>query len=77
MSNGAALTTAPLCYFNTQLKELAVVLPFVSTGGRPWLNLCLTAYSGEDENGHPQTCYQVLHSKVNRTFSTQTEQDPA
>ncbi|KAL6106229.1 pot1 [Pungitius sinensis] len=37
-----------------------------STAERPWMDLCLTAYRGEDEGGRPQTCYQIQHSAVTR-----------
>ncbi|XP_077938095.1 protection of telomeres protein 1 isoform X3 [Gasterosteus aculeatus] len=41
-----------------------------STAQRPWMDLCLTAYQGEDDEGRPQTCYQIHHSTVTRPAST-------
>ncbi|KAM8891055.1 protection of telomeres protein 1 isoform 1-T3 [Spinachia spinachia] len=37
-----------------------------STAERPWMDLCLAAYRGEDDEGRPQTCYQIHHSTVTR-----------
>lgn len=37
---------------------------FVSSGERPWLDLCLLSYRVEDDGGRSQTCYQVCHTAV-------------
>uniref|UniRef100_H3CYH8 Protection of telomeres protein 1 n=1 Tax=Tetraodon nigroviridis TaxID=99883 RepID=H3CYH8_TETNG len=35
-----------------------------SSGGRPWLDLCLVSYRAGDDGGQAQTCYQVCHSAM-------------
>ncbi|XP_070828388.1 protection of telomeres protein 1 [Chaetodon trifascialis] len=47
--------------------------PGDSTGERPWLDLCLTAYRAEGDAG--QTCYQICHTAV--TEPPPTRSDPA
>ncbi|KAK5866841.1 hypothetical protein PBY51_011384 [Eleginops maclovinus] len=37
-----------------------------STDERPWMDLCLTVYRGEDEDGLNKTCYQICNSTVTR-----------
>ena len=50
----------------------------VSSGGRPWLNLCLTAYQATDDEGQNQTCYQICNTAFIRPSSTTwSEPDPA
>ncbi|KAG7219646.1 hypothetical protein INR49_018922 [Caranx melampygus] len=39
------------------------------SGERPWLDLCLTSYQGEDDEGQNQTCYQICHTSVTRPAS--------
>ncbi|XP_029282932.1 protection of telomeres protein 1 isoform X2 [Cottoperca gobio] len=40
-----------------------------STGERPWMDLCLTAYGAEDDGGQNQTCYQICNSTITSTPS--------
>ncbi|XP_058502201.1 protection of telomeres protein 1 isoform X1 [Solea solea] len=51
----------------------ALCPPGGSAGKRPWLNVCLTAYLGEDDEGLNQTCYQICHTTATRASSTQSE----
>ncbi|XP_040895129.1 protection of telomeres protein 1 [Toxotes jaculatrix] len=51
--------------------------PGGSTGERPWLDLCLTAYRAEDDDGQNQICYQICHTSVTKPSSTGSEPDPA
>ncbi|XP_069384619.1 protection of telomeres protein 1 isoform X2 [Paralichthys olivaceus] len=56
----------------------ALCPPGGSAGGRPWLNLCLTAYRTTNDEGQNQTCYQICHTTVARPSSpTRSEPDPA
>ncbi|XP_035499000.1 protection of telomeres protein 1 [Scophthalmus maximus] len=57
----------------------ALCPPGDSKGGRPWLNLCLSAYQAEDDEGRSQTCYQICQTTVTRPrpSSTRSEADPA
>ncbi|XP_059191877.1 protection of telomeres protein 1 [Centropristis striata] len=48
-----------------------------STGERPWMDLCLTAYGAEDDGGQNQTCYQICHSTITRPSSTRPNANPA
>ncbi|XP_028441116.1 protection of telomeres protein 1 isoform X2 [Perca flavescens] len=48
-----------------------------STGEHPWMDLCLTVYRAEDDEGRNQTCYQICHSTVTKPFSTQSNANPA
>ncbi|XP_034390276.1 protection of telomeres protein 1 isoform X2 [Cyclopterus lumpus] len=47
------------------------------SGGRPWMDLCLTAYRTEDEAGRNQTCYQICHSIITKPASTHSNANPA
>uniref|UniRef100_A0A3Q3NBV2 Protection of telomeres protein 1 n=2 Tax=Mastacembelus armatus TaxID=205130 RepID=A0A3Q3NBV2_9TELE len=48
-----------------------------STGGRPWLDLCLTTYQAEDDQGQIQTCYQICHTTITTPSSTRPDPEPA
>uniref|UniRef100_A0A8C4EW91 Protection of telomeres protein 1 n=1 Tax=Dicentrarchus labrax TaxID=13489 RepID=A0A8C4EW91_DICLA len=48
-----------------------------STGECPWLDLCLTVYRAEDDGGQNQTCYQICHTTITKTPSTQSDPAPA
>ncbi|XP_037624158.1 protection of telomeres protein 1 [Sebastes umbrosus] len=48
-----------------------------STGERPWMDLCLTAYRGEDDGGQNQTCYQICHSAITKPTATPSNANPA
>ncbi|XP_068595795.1 protection of telomeres protein 1 [Brachionichthys hirsutus] len=50
--------------------------PGGSTGERPWLDLCLTAYRGEDDRGHHQTCYQICQSTITNPPCPQSNPQP-
>ncbi|GAA6227664.1 protection of telomeres protein 1 [Lates japonicus] len=50
--------------------------PEGSTGVRPWLDLCLTAYRAAGDEDQSQTCYQICHTKPSSS-SAQSEPDPA
>ena len=43
---------------------MAVTRVPVSSGERPWLDLCLVSYATQDEGGQTQTCYQIYQSDV-------------
>lgn len=45
------------------------LLCFFSTAERPWLDLCLSAYTVE-ENGRTQACYQVMNTEAKGNFCT-------
>ncbi|GLD61747.1 protection of telomeres protein 1 [Lates japonicus] len=48
--------------------------PEGSTGVRPWLDLCLTAYRAAGDEDQSQTCYQIRHTKP--SSSAPPEPDP-
>lgn len=43
---------------------LSLTCVHVSSGERPWLDLCLVSYRTEDDVGRTQTCYQICHSAM-------------
>ncbi|KAF3706109.1 Protection of telomeres protein 1 [Channa argus] len=47
------------------------------TGERPWLNVCLTAYRAENDEGQNQTCYQICHTTISKPSCTQSDPEPA
>ncbi|XP_068169113.1 protection of telomeres protein 1 isoform X2 [Antennarius striatus] len=51
--------------------------PGGSTGGRPWLDLCLSTYRGEDDEGNHRTCYQICHTAIIQPPSSQSDPSPA
>nr|XP_020449145.1 protection of telomeres protein 1 isoform X2 [Monopterus albus] len=50
--------------------------PGGSTGGRPWLDLCLTTYRGEDDGVQNQTCHQICHTTITKLSCAQSEPEP-
>ncbi|XP_041650565.1 protection of telomeres protein 1 isoform X2 [Cheilinus undulatus] len=44
--------------------------PGGSTGERPWLDLCLTAYQTKDSGGENQTCFQICQTTFTKASSS-------
>ncbi|XP_070763794.1 protection of telomeres protein 1 [Enoplosus armatus] len=52
--------------------------PGGSAGERPWLDVCLTAYRAEDDDGgQNQTCYQICHTTITKPPFARSDPEPA